>query len=186
MVRPDNAAFTVAQGVAFPLLFFLTVMRAHPFHLRRHLGREEGFTLIEILIACAIIGIGLVPVSWALTMGIQGVETGRQQSTAVFLAQQRMDQVKAAALVASEPPLLNVNAGAFPAEASISGPGITGALRFRRTVTISPPYIGPAGGLPTGLQGIRVDVDVFYQPITARGVLTTERSVRLSTFLTSR
>ncbi len=41
----------------------------------------------------------------ALTMGVQGVETGRQQSTAIFLAQQRMDQVKAAALIASEPPL---------------------------------------------------------------------------------
>ena len=48
-------------------------------------------------------------------MGIQGVETGRQQSTAIFLAQQRMDQVKAAALIATEPPLANVTAAAFPA-----------------------------------------------------------------------
>ena len=115
-------------------------------------------------------------------MGIQGVETGRQQSTAIFLAQQRMDQVKAAALIATEPPLANVTAAAFPAEAYGT---ITGAAE------VSPdrhpyPYVGPAGGLPTGLQGIRVDVDVFYQPITARGVLTTERSVRLSNFLTSR
>ena len=93
-----------------------------------------------------------------------------------------MDQVKAAALIATEPPLANVTAGAFPAEAYGT---ITGALRFRRTVTLTS-YVGPAGGLPTGLQGIRVDVDVFYQPITARGVLTTERSVRLSNFLTSR
>jgi hypothetical protein len=138
--------------------------------------------LAEILIACAIIAAGLVPVSWALMMGIQGVETGRQQSSAIFLAQQRMDQVKAAALIASEPPLLYVTAGAFPAEPYTT----TGPLRFRRTVTLSPPYIGPAGGLPTGLQGIRVDVDVFYQPITAGGVLATERSVRLSTFLASR
>ena len=169
--------------MAFLLLWFLTV-RAHPFCLRRHLGHEGGFTLVEILIACAIIGIGLVPVSWALTMGIQGVETGRQQSTAIFLAQQRMDYVKAVALIAGDPPLQYVTAaGAFPAEAYGT---IAGAVRFRRTVTISPPYVGPAGGLPTGLQGIRVDVDVFYQPITGGGVLTTERSVRLSTFLASR
>jgi prepilin-type N-terminal cleavage/methylation domain-containing protein len=138
VVRPDNAAFTVAQGVAFPLLFFLTVMRAHPFHLRRHLGREEGFTLIEILIACAIIGIGLVPVSWALTMAIQGVETGRQQSTAVFLAQQRMDQVKEVALIPTEPPLLNVTAAAFPAEPYGT---FAEAPRFRRLVTLSPPPV---------------------------------------------
>jgi len=115
-------------------------------------------------------------------MGIQGVETGRQQSTAIFLAQQRMDQVKAAALIAGELPLANVTAGNFPAEAYGA---ISGAERFRRNVTLTT-YVGPAGGLPAGLQGIRVDVDVFYQPITARGVLTTERSVRLSNFLTSR
>ncbi len=43
-----------------------------------------------------------------------------------------------------------------------------------------------AGGLPKGSQGIRVDVDVFYQQITATGVLASERSVRLSSFLSSR
>jgi type II secretory pathway pseudopilin PulG len=158
-------------------------MKANLLHLRRYLGLEGGFTLAEILIACAIIGAGLVPVSYAFTVGLQGVETGRQQSTAVFLAQQRMDQVKAAALIASEPPLLNVTAAAFPAE----GYGaFTTAPRFRRTVTISAPFVGPAGGLPAGLQGIRIDVDVFYQQITSRGVLATERSVRLSGFLASR
>jgi len=169
--------------VAF-LLLCTPVMRAYPFRLRRHLGHEGGFTLAEILIACAIIAAGLVPVSYALTMGIQGVETGRQQSTAIFLAQQRMDFVKAVALIAGDPPLQYVTAaGAFPAEAYGS---IAGAVSFRRTVTISAPFLGPAGGLPTGLQGIRVDVDVFYRPITAAGVLTTERSVRLSNFLASR
>ena len=138
--------------------------------------------MVEILIACAIIGVGLVAASYGFTMGIQGVETGRQQSTAIFLAQQRMDQVKAAALIATEPPLANVTAAAFPAEAYGA---FTTAPRFRRTVTLTS-FVGPAGGLPTGLQGIRVDVDVFYQQITARGVLATERSVRLSNFLTSR
>ena len=143
---------------------------------------EDGFTLAEILIACGVIAVGLIAASYAFTMGIQGVETGRQQSTAIFLAQQRMDQVKAAAMIATEPPLANVTPVNFPAEAYNTIPG---GLNFRRRVTLTT-YVGPDAGLPTGLQGIRVDVDVFYQPITARGVLTTERSVRLSTFLTSR
>jgi len=149
---------------------------------RWHPLGENGFTLAEILIACSIIAVGLLAASYGFTMAIQGVETGRQQSTAIFLAQQRMDQVKAAGLIATEPPLGNVTAANFPAEAYNT---ITGAQRFRRAVTLTT-YVGPAGGLPTGFTGIRVDVDVFYQPITARGVLTTERSVRLSTFLTSR
>jgi prepilin-type N-terminal cleavage/methylation domain-containing protein len=155
-------------------------MEAHLFRLRRRLGREAGFTLVEMIVTCAIIGIGLFFVAPALLMGVQNVETGRQQSTAIFLAQQRIDQVRAAALIATEPPLANVTAAAFPAEPTFADfPG------FRRAVTLTT-YVGPAGGLPTGLQGIRVDVDVFYQPITARGVSTTARSVRLSSLLTSR
>jgi prepilin-type N-terminal cleavage/methylation domain-containing protein len=161
-------------------------MRAHPFRLRRHLRQEGGFSLIEVLIACAIISTGLFFVMYGLSMGIQGVETGRQQSTAIFLAQQRMDQVKAASQNADD--LASVNAGAFPAEAygAIIGPGaIAGALNFRRTVNLTF-YVGPAAGLPQDLKAVRIDVDVFYRPIMADGVLTTERSVRLSNFLTSR
>ena len=155
-------------------------METHPFRLRRHLGRKAGFTLVEIIVTCAIMGMGLFFVAPAFLTGVQNVETGRQQSTAIFLAQQRIDQVRAAALIATEPPLGFVTAAAFPAETTFAGfPG------FRRTVTLTT-YLGPAGGLPTGLQGIRVDVDVFYQPITARGVSSTERSVRLSSLLTSR
>ena len=151
---------------------------------------DAGFTMIEIMIACGIIGTGLVAASYGFTMGIQGVETGRQQSTAVFLAEQRMDQVKAAALRATTPPLGLVTAANFPNEAygTIAcplGSSNCGSQKFRRTVTLTP-LVAPAGGLPPGMQGIRVAVDVFYRQITAVGVLTTERSVRLSTFLTSR
>ncbi len=149
--------------------------------VRPRLG-QDGFTLAEILIACGIIAVGLVAASYAFTMGIQGVETGRQQSTAVFLAQQRMEQIKAAAAKTSEPPLVDITAANFPNEGYDS---ISGAEKFRRAVTFTS-YTGPAGGLPTGFQGIRVDVDVFYLPITATGVLTTERSVRLSSFLAAK
>jgi hypothetical protein len=108
------------------------------------------------------------------------VETGRQQSTAVFLAQQRMEQIKAAALKKSEPPLADITAVNFPNQGFDS---MTGAERYRRNVTFTT-YTAAALGLPSG--GIRVDVDVFYRPITGGGVLTTERSVRLSGFLAAR
>ena len=45
-----------------------------------------------------IIGVGLVAVGAGFDTAIQGIETGRQQTTATFLAEQRMEQVKATAL----------------------------------------------------------------------------------------
>jgi prepilin-type N-terminal cleavage/methylation domain-containing protein len=142
---------------------------------------QQGFTLAEIVMACAVIGVGLVAASYAFTVGIQNVETGRQQSTALFLAEQRLEQVKAAASKATEPPLAFLVAGNFPAEAYGS---ISGATKYRRAVTFTTLTAG-ALGTPSG--GIRVDVDVFYQQITAQGVLSsTEKSVRLSHFFGSR
>ena len=172
--------------MAFRLLYILVMDLLRK--LSRWVFADAGFTMIEIMIACGVIGVGLVAASYGLTMGIQGVETGRQQSTAVFLAEQRMDQVKAAALRATDPPLGFVTKGNFPDEAYgtiCPVPPGCGAQNFRRTVTLTP-LAGPAGGLPVGIQGIRVDVNVFYRQITAAGVLTTERSVPLSTFPTSR
>ena len=143
---------------------------------------ERGFTVFEVLLASVMIGLGLVAAAYGLTVGVQGVETGRQQSTAVYLAEQRLDQVRAAAQRATEPPLGYVTAANFPSEAYGS---ISGASKFRRTVTITS-FTGPAGGLPTGQQGVRVDVNVFYKQITAGGVPSGERSVRVSTFMSAR
>jgi prepilin-type N-terminal cleavage/methylation domain-containing protein len=170
--------------VAFSLLHILVMNLLRK--LSRHWFADAGFTLVEIMIACTVIGAGLVATSYGLTVGIQGVETGRQQSAALFLAEQRMEQVKAVALIPTEPPLVNITAATFPAEAygAVNG-GAANSAKFRRTVTTTA-YTGPAGGLPVGLQGMRVDVSVFYRQVSAFGVPTTERSVQLSTFLASR
>ena len=61
--------------------------------------REEcGFTLVELLVAVAILMIGLVAVMQWFPLGTAGVETGRRQSTGVFLAEQKIEQIKAWAL----------------------------------------------------------------------------------------
>jgi type II secretory pathway pseudopilin PulG len=147
---------------------------------RRNAAAEAGFTLMETMIACFLVVIGLVATSRGLTVGLQGVEGGRQQSVAVFLAEQRLEQVRAAAR--ATPKLASVTTANFPSE----GYGaMAGAPKYRRTVTITP-FVGPAGGLPAGTQGARVDVNVFYRPVTALGVSTTERQVQLSLFLGSR
>jgi prepilin-type N-terminal cleavage/methylation domain-containing protein len=145
--------------------------------LSRFQGRsgKAGFTLAEILVACAIISVGIVAVATGYGYGVDGVEAGRQQSTAVFLAEQRIEQAKA--LAAQTPFLASLNSTNLPATeayGSISGAPST----YRRTTTIT--------SNPGGTTGARVDVSVFYRPVTGRGVLTTERSVSLSIFLASR
>jgi prepilin-type N-terminal cleavage/methylation domain-containing protein len=137
---------------------------------------EAGFTLAEIMVACAIVSVGLIAVSTGFGFGVDGVEAGRQQSTAVFLAEQRIELAKE---LAAHPGtnLADVNATNLPASegyGSISGAPST----YRRTTTLTTN--------PGGTTGIRVDVSVFYKPVTGRGVLATERSVALSIFLANR
>ncbi len=58
----------------------------------------RGFTLVELLVAVALIMIGLVAVMQLFPLGTQGMDTGRKQSTAVFLGEQKIEQIKAWAL----------------------------------------------------------------------------------------
>jgi len=143
---------------------------------REAFARESGLTLVEIIVAAAVIGLGLVGVVAGFLYAVGGIEAGRQQTTAVFLAEQRMEQLKAAALTN----LLNVTTAAYPAEGygSVSNNGHA-APSYRRMVTI---VDAPAGLADTKL----VEVWVFYRPVVGFGVLATERGVRLSALLTAR
>lgn len=142
--------------------------------------QQAGFTLVEILVACAIISVGLVAVAAGMGIGVEGVEAGRQQSTAVFLAEQKIEQVKEMAIKQTN--LGAVNHTNLPAAEAYGS--IATAPRYRRATRICP---GDAGcpGLG-GAPGILVSVSVFYRPVTGWGVLTTERTVSLDIYLTTR
>lgn len=136
----------------------------------------SGFTLVEILIAAAVIGLGLVGVAAGFLHAVGGLEAGRQQTTAAFLAEQRIEQLKAGALNN----FLNVTTAIYPSEAygSISNNG-NPMPSYRRTVSI---VEAPSGLADTKL----VEVTVFYRPVVGFGVLAAERQVRLSALLTDR
>jgi Tfp pilus assembly protein PilV len=146
--------------------------------VQRIFGSEAGFTLAELVAAVFVISLGLVAVGAGFATAIQGVETGRQQTTATFLAEQRMEQVHATALGNSLVACMgfaNITAACFPTQAYAS---ITNAPGYRSTVTITDYVVGG------NVARKRVDVEVFYQPVVAWGVqLSAERSVRLSTLI---
>jgi len=145
--------------------------------VREVLRGQGGFTVTELLAAVVVIGIGLVAVAAGFSSAIEGVETGRQQTTASFLAEQRMEQIKAAALgnpLNACQGFANITTGCFPAQAYGTIPNAPG---FRSTVAVTTEVT--VGGIVT-LK--RVDVQVFYAPTVAWGVLSTqERSVLIST-----
>jgi prepilin-type N-terminal cleavage/methylation domain-containing protein len=58
---------------------------------------ERGLTLAEILVAVAIIGLGLVGLAVVIPVSSYGVQEGNQLSTATFLAEQMIERARAAA-----------------------------------------------------------------------------------------
>ena len=75
----------------------------HALRRLKNVSGQGGFTLAEILVACAVITLGLIGISAGFGYGVDGVEAGRQQSTAVFLAEQRIEQAKELAARGAQP-----------------------------------------------------------------------------------
>jgi len=134
-------------------------------------------TLTEVLIAIFIITVGLVAVATGMQLATVSINVGQQETTATFLAGEKLEGVKAFALsTLGTRGFANVASANFPAEAygtiTISGTNYNG---YRRTTTITNP------SATTKV----VVVNVFYTPA---GVAATnaERQVALSTVLTRR
>jgi type II secretory pathway pseudopilin PulG len=144
-------------------------------------GSQGGFTLADLLAAIFVISLGLVAVGAGFATAIQGTESGRQQTTATFLAEQRLEQIRATALGSSLVACMgfvNITAACFPAQPYAS---IASAPGYRSTVTITDYVVG------ANIARKRVDVEVFYRPIVAWGAAPSpERSVRLSTLIANR
>jgi prepilin-type N-terminal cleavage/methylation domain-containing protein len=62
-------------------------------------GRDRGFALAEVVMATAIIAIGLLAAAAALHYATDTLELSRRDTVAVFLAEQRLERLKARAMV---------------------------------------------------------------------------------------
>ena len=144
---------------------------------------EQGMSLAEILIAAAIIPIGLVALLSAVPIASYGIQEGSQLSTATFLANQRLEQVRNAQWVicpAADDLGLSPSANAAPQNTLTSA--VTFAdesalpapyTQYSRRVRITNAVVSTAscpGGLLTGTTGMRqVTVTVSYRPLTGVG-----------------
>ena len=136
---------------------------------------QSGFTLVELLVAIAILMIGLVAVMQWFPLGTAGVETGRRQSTGVFLAEQKLEQIKAWSLstAAGQGFATVVQGGACCANDGFNT--IPGYPEYSRTVTITPDPASPTRRV--------VRVQIQYRRVTAQGVLTSGQQVDIATLI---
>ncbi|HBH04261.1 MAG TPA: hypothetical protein DDZ42_20505 [Candidatus Rokubacteria bacterium] len=164
---------------------------------RRRLGLggrvECGFTLAEVLVATFVLSIGLLAVATGFQYATSGVETGKGETQATFLAEQRLEQLKNLAITSFNatcaPP--HPSTTCLGDTASLAGNvvseaygSIGGASSYRRTTRIQD---NPgAAGAPCNTDCKLVTVSVFYKPVTGRGDLSQERQVTVVVMLAPR
>ena len=154
---------------------------------------ERGFTLAEVLVATFIIVVGLVALASGFQFATSGVATGRGETVASFLAEQRLEQLKAIAMsnYYGSPAwtgTLTLQGGSTTTEycqtsnfgatgTNCQATAITGAASYVRVtrITDNPGGTGCTGTAPLVCK--RIWVNVTYRPVTNRGDLSQTRSV---------
>jgi prepilin-type N-terminal cleavage/methylation domain-containing protein len=161
--------------------------------LIRTLTGQRGFTLAEVLVAVVIIMVGLVAVASGFQYATSGVATGRGETIAIFLAEQRIEQLKTVAMTNYDPPYpgLSLAAGTTTTEfcsgSTCQATAITGTTSYTRVTTIT--EITTDAGRCTGVTPLlcrRIRVTVTYRPVTSSGDLSQARTVDLFAVVTPR
>jgi type II secretory pathway pseudopilin PulG len=169
--------------------------------LYRLVADQAGMSLAEILVACVIIGIALTGLLSAVPTSSYGIQEGRQLSTAVFLANQRLEQVRNAdwnstpgndclgtsASASTAPTTAACNGAAsttFPDENPLAAPYVD----YTRIVRVTDCSVAPGCGGITNNQLRQVTVTVSYHAATATGVsaLGTTKSTQVSMLVAER
>jgi len=168
--------------------------------MRTLIANESGLTLAEILIAVAILGVGLVGLASVIPGASSAVQQGNQLSTGTFLAEQMIERARAATWTATPPasdclgasagnaapvptgatcitpqPAATTTSTQFPDEAAVAG-----YPAYRRVVRVTDCGATPciAGATQAGMR--LVTVTVSYRGLTGAGVSPTDNNVTLN------
>jgi hypothetical protein len=150
--------------------------------------------LAEVLLAAAVLAIGLAALTSAIPVAGVAVSEGAKLSTATFLAGARLEEVRAAAWSAA-PPVDRLGVSGAP----LSPPQSGGMTTFADEAALPNPYAGYSRqvrvldcGLPPGCGAVtsgrlrQVTVTVAYRPVTASGLAALEKTVFVTTLVAQR
>ena len=132
--------------------------------MRRVLFDQRGMTLAEVLVALPIITIGLLALLSAIPLSTYATQDGRQTSTATFLANQRLEQVRNAQWTATchvDPGTLAVGPGADVIDqVGVSASSTVAPKDPSNAVTFADDPVDAAVGPDHAI--FRVAIDMFY------------------------
>lgn len=165
---------------------------------------QSGLTLVEVMAAMALIGIGLAGLLAVVPISSYGIQEGSQLSTATFLAEQRLEEIRNAAWSSATPAYdcLGVGPAAAPSSNTCtrttptvcnSGAAcvtyadetaITGYTGYGRTVRVLDCSVAPGCGVApftvTDANLKLVTVTVSYRPMTGVGAGSASGSKSIS------
>ena len=158
---------------------------------------SRGITLAEVLIAAAILALGLAALMSVVPVASYAVQDGNQTTTATFLAQQRLEQVRNATWDATTDCVgLSPNATSAPAPSPAGNCGatavtypdeaaVTGFAQYGRTVRITDCGVTPCGAVTSSAMRL-VTVTVTYRPLSAAGGSNSNTTVTLEWLIAQR
>jgi len=157
-------------------------------------GDQRGITLIEVMVAAGIITVGLSALLAAVPFASYGTREGYQLSTATFLANERLDQVRSARWASAPRPTDEVGISPTPVRAPESG----GAVTFADEGALPAPYgdyarvvriVDCSSGGCTGVAKAdlrQATITVTYRPMTGTGAVGIAKSATLTTLIAKR
>ena len=169
-------------------------------------ANQRGMTLMEIMIAVAIIGVGLTALAQVIPLAAYGIHEGSHLSTATFLANQRLEHMRNARW---ENGTLPCGPGGAVDQLGVSDPATAapvsscagGGVTFPDENPLANPYDGYSRtarviscGVGAGCNGIvdgdlrQVTVRVTYRPMTGIGLSPagTNKATTVSMFVAKR
>jgi prepilin-type N-terminal cleavage/methylation domain-containing protein len=161
--------------------------------MRQRVTNQHGMTLAEVLVAIAIIGVGLAALAAAIPIAGYGIQEGSQLSTATFLANARIEQAKNAVWTTTpDVDNLGVSSGSaapqtagittFPDENPIAAP----YTAYTRTVRVTDCSAGGGCAGITNANLRQVTVTVTYRPLTGVGQSPATKSAAVTMLVAKR
>ena len=108
--------------------------------IKLKLGGQKGFTLLEVLVATIVLAIGLLGLAPMFVISMRGNQFSREVSETVYLAQDRIEQLKNQSIISPIPFNETTTSGSYTRTVNVSDQAVDGTIPpgvYRINVTLN-------------------------------------------------